>query len=390
MTNITKAVRRGFTVLELLAVVAIIAVLAGLLIVSVRSASTAAREASTVARLSSISKAIAAFSQDHGYVPPILRDVEGRQGGDFALPPGPVGSDLTPNPSPLVPGGQDVYAEEIQSWYSITSLPVYLLGTGSREIDGYGFSPTFDADDSASERPALGIRSPGSDGAWGSTVYSNYATGGAPNIQWSSTQGMALESDKARSLYFNGKFRQLGTVYGPYLGLDQEGFIGKVLPINPPAVWDIGADGKEPYRVIDENSQDWDNPEARLVLLDGFGSPIEYFRQPYSPLNLSKSDTRNFSPSATEIVNSSLADVIRLRPFSFTSSDVDEDGQELTTGAFDSPLVGDLGPDAQDSSTSAALKAAPFALFSPGADLTYNAWVRSHPSNKDNILEIGR
>ena len=212
MTNITKAVRRGFTVLELLTVVAIIAVLAGLLIVSVRSASTAAREASTVARLSSISKAIATFSQDHGYVPPILRDVERSPRGGFALPPGPVGSDLTPNPSPPC-SRPETYSEEIQSWYSITSLPVYLLGTGSRETDGYGFSPTFDAGDSASERPAFGIRSPGPDGAWGSTVYSNYATGGGSKYSMVLYAGDGHWSLTRKSLYFNGKFRQLRAVY---------------------------------------------------------------------------------------------------------------------------------------------------------------------------------
>lgn len=389
MTNITKAVRRGFTVLELLAVIAIISVLAGLLIVSVRSASTAAREASTVARLSSISKAIAAFSQDHGYVPPILRNVEDRQELDFR-PPGPAGSDMTPNPSPPLASSPETYSEEIQSWYSITSLPVYLLGTGSRETDGYGYSAEYDPVDSLTERPSLGIRSPGPDGAWGSTVYSAYSTADAPNIGWSSKQGMSLESDRISSLYFNGKFRQLGPVYGPYLGLEQKGFIGKVLPLDPFVEWELGDEGPEPYRLIDENSLDWDNPESRLVLLDGFGNPIEYFRKPYAPSYLSKSDTRDFQPSTPSVDLSSLADVIRLRPFAFISSDVDEDGQELATGAYDSRLVSDLGPDARDSSTSVSLKTAPFALFSSGADRTYNAWVRSDPSNEDNIVEIGK
>ena len=284
---------RAFTVLELLAVIAIISVLAGLLIASVRSASTAAREASTVARLSSISKAIAAFSQDHGYTPPVLRNVEDRQELNFR-PPGPAGSDMTPNPSPPLASSPETYSEEIQSWYSITSLPVYLLGTGSREIDGYGYSPEYDPVDSLTERPSLGIRSPGPDGAWGSTVYSAYSTADAPNIDWSSKQGISLESDRISSLYFNGKFRQLGPVYGPYLGLEQKGSIGKVLPLDPIVEWEVGDEGPEPYRLIDENSLDWDNPEARLVLLDGFGNPIESFRRPYAPSYLSKSDSRDF------------------------------------------------------------------------------------------------
>lgn len=374
--------RSGFTVIELLVVIAVIIVLTGLLLAGLRAATGAARDADSKSRFRAIAQALAAFQADHGYFPPILR------GGLIANRQGPAWNDVVPNPSPLSPD----YAVEMQSWYSMTSLPEYLLGIGGRDVDGYG---QYDGDSNSSfERPTLGIRSPGADGAWGSTLYTASSGNNLP-------LGAALQEDRLRAFYVDPtanpnsiRFRRPGPVYGPYLGLEQAGLLGKILPSN--ANWSVNDQEPEPVQVIDENSLAWTDPAARLVMLDSYGNPIEYFRSPYAPGELSKRDVRDFLsdggsnlPEEPGYQPSTLADVIRLRPFTFTA---DESALGDGTGAYDSPLVQDLGPEALDprGSTTLSLKAARWALFSGGADKTYNPWVRSSELNEDNIVEIGK
>ena len=185
---------------------------------------------------------------------------------------------------------------------------------------------------------------------------------------------MSLESDRISSLYFNGKFRQLGPVYGPYLGLEQKGFIGKVLPFDPLVEWELGDEGPEPYRLIDEKQPRWIIPSRDSFSLMVLAIPSSTFDSHTHLRTFPNLTPVIFQPSTPSVDLSSLADVIRLRPFAFISSDVDEDGQELEPGRTTQD-VSDLGPDARDSSTSVSLKTAPFALFSSGADRTYNAWV---------------
>lgn len=371
--------RSAFTVIELLVVIAVIIVLAGLLLAGLRAATGAARDADSKSRFRAIAQALSAFQADHGYFPPVLR------GGLLPDRKGPAWNDVVPNPSP-----SSNYAIEMQSWYSMTTLPEYLLGTGGRDIDGYG---QYAGDsNSTTERPALGIRSPGTDGAWGSTLYASASSNNLP-------VGAALQEDRLRAFYVDPnanpisiRFRRPGPVYGPYLGLEQAGLLGKILPSN--ANWSINDQEPEPLRVITENDLAWTDPAARLVMLDSYGNPIEYFRSPYAPGQLSKRDVRDFLggpdlPDAPNYQPSTLADVIRLRPFDFT---VDESADGDGTGAFDSRLVDDLGPEARDApgSTTLALKTARWALFTGGADKTYNPWVRSSELNKDNIVEIGK
>lgn len=375
----SRTSRSGFTVIELLVVIAVIIVLTGLLLAGLRAATGAARDADSKSRFRAIAQALAAFQGDHGYFPPILR------GGLLSDRNGPAWSDVVPNPSPT-----SDYSIDIQSWYSMTALPEYLLGAGGRDIDGYG---QYDGDsNSTTERPALGIRSPGSDGAWGSTLYASGPNNNLP-------VGAALQEDRLRAFYvdpdanpFSIRFRRPGPVYGPYLGLEQAGSLGKILPSN--ATWSVNDQEPEPVQLITENDLAWTDPAARLVMLDSYGNPIEYFRSPYAPGQLSKRDVRDFLggpdlPDDSDYQPSTLADVIRLRPFTFTADEsVDGDG----TGAFDSRLVDDLGPEARDipGSTTLALKTARWALFSGGADKTYNPWVRSSELNEDNIVEIGK
>ena len=369
---------RGFTVLELLVVIAIVAVIAGLLLASLRGATDRSRAVKTRSIMRAVSIGLDAFKSDHGYHPVVLSgNSSGRQG--------PAWRDVVPAPVPIVgntPFPLPDYAVDMQRWYSITTIPEFLLGAGGREADGYG---TTEIDiNSSGERPALGIRSPGIDGAWGSTIF-----------------GSGLLEDRAFGLYEDPsanpsqmRLRNPGRVYGPYLGLEGDIRLGKVLPANtwpaaPSSEAQAEAVGQDPIRLIDENSQDWLNPDAKLVLLDPFDRPIEYFCNPYAPGDPSSVDQRksagvNGATPPIPPMRPSLADIIRLRPSAF-GSESEFDGN-ISADVFNSHVRDLRG----DFSASIAARTASYALFSSGADGAYNPWLRAHPLNSDNIVEFGR
>ena len=366
---------RAFTVLELLVVVAIIAVIAGLLLASLRGASDASRVAKTRGIMRAVSVGLDAFKSDHGYHPVVLN-------GNSQDRDGPAWRDVTPAPVPIV-GNQPFpladYQVDMQRWYSMTTIPEYLLGVGGRDSDGYGAT---DIDvNSTGERPALGIRSPGLDGAWGSTIF-----------------GAGRFEDRAFGLYEDPsanaaqmKLREPGRVYGPYLGIEGDVRLGKILPA---ATWTAAPSseeqaneiGQDPVQVIDENSQDWLNPDAAIVLLDPFDRPIEYFCNPYSPGDPSSIDQRKSTGISGSVppMRPSLADIVRLRPSSF-GSESEFDGN-VSADVFNSHVRDLRG----DFSASIAARTASYALFSGGIDGAYNPWLRAHPLNSDNIVEFGR
>ena len=114
-----------------------------------------------------------------------------------------------------------------------------------------------------------------------------------------------------------------------------------------------------------------------FVLLDGYGNPIEYFRSPYASGDLTRKSDQKWiantdDPDLASTIH--LGDIIRLRPFAFaaTEADVNVDQDGDGTGAL-LQFVQDLSGDA---STSLELKSAEWAIFSGGADQTYNPWVR--------------
>ena len=369
---------RGFTVLELLVVIAIVAVIAGLLLASLRGATDRSRAVKTRSIMRAVSIGLDAFKSDHGYHPVVLAgNSSGRQG--------PAWRDVIPAPVPIVgnnPFPLSEYAINMQRWYSITTIPEFLLGVGGREADGYG---TTEIDiNSSGERPSLGIRSPGLDGAWGSTIF-----------------GSGRFEDRALALYEDPsanpsqmRLRNPGRVYGPYLGLEGDIRLGKVLPANtwpaaPSSEAQAEAIGQDPIRVIDENNQDWLNPDAKLVLLDPFDRPIEYFCNPYAPGDPSSVDQRksagvNGATPPIPPMRPSLADIIRLRPSAF-GSESEFDGN-ISADVFNSHVRDLRG----DFSASIAARTASYALFSSGADGAYNPWLRAHPLNSDNIVEFGR
>jgi prepilin-type N-terminal cleavage/methylation domain-containing protein len=204
---VRRAGGRGFTLVELLVVMAIIAVLASLLIVGVGAATRRAQRGNTAALLTSLSQAISRFKSDNGYYPPVLGDPRSLAAGGAALgwatnlpfsvgpAPGavanfmPTGSlgwmrDLLPPPLKVYSAGtrtkvaQWTSAESraLQRWNSVTSLAEYLVGPGDRAQDGFGIcgdmpdSMPSDPKRGLREVPREGIRAPGVDGVWGAAL----------------------------------------------------------------------------------------------------------------------------------------------------------------------------------------------------------------------------
>ena len=66
--------RPGFTVVELLVVMAIIILLIGVLLVGLSQAAGTAQKAQTQFLMNSMAAALAKFKGDHGYLPPVLGD----------------------------------------------------------------------------------------------------------------------------------------------------------------------------------------------------------------------------------------------------------------------------------------------------------------------------
>jgi prepilin-type N-terminal cleavage/methylation domain-containing protein len=164
--------RGGFTLVEMLVVIALIIILLSLLIVGLNLATRTAQTSNTRSLMQSIRQALTRFKEDVGFYPPVLNDARV----------------LWESPLP----GASGYAQDIQGWYSRTALAEFLVGYGPHTVDGYG-------DPAVGEVPATGIRTPGRDGVWGA----------GPN-------GLFTERNPVLT----------GQVFGPYFELGDERLIG--------------------------------------------------------------------------------------------------------------------------------------------------------------------
>ena len=366
---------RGFTIVELLIVIAVIIMLMGILIVAINAATRTAQGTNTRALMSSMKQALVRFKGDIGYLPPVLGntsaaiDVDPQNHGLRKLFD-PRGEGMPPtwgDGDDVLPDGPDgnangAYRDNIQDWYSVTSLAEYLLGYGHHNQDGYGYispgqgGPLYDGSSPTEpdERPPEGIRDPGHDGVWGATINVD-ADGGLA----SRMGGISGSVD-------------IGKVYGPYLELRDEQAVAGV-------EWDPA---KQEFEVRFPGDSNYD-PFGPKVLLDYWGKPIRYYRRLYAPGDL-RSPYRRMNRTPPLLPEPTLADVFLLRPY-----EVDPGG------AIDSTYADDDG----DTTITATLKSAEFALFSSGPDRAFDDTTRYDAldnnddgvdySNEDNIVELG-
>lgn len=346
--------RVGFTVVELLVVLAIIILLVGILLVGLNQAAGTAQAAQTRFLMNSMSAGLVQFKRDHGYLPPVLGD--GSQFGGAGTPNNLLGWSrdviLAPAWSPGNPSGGEVAGR--QAWFSVTSPSEYLLGYGDRTADGYGLLGSIsDVNVNAPayyETPPLGFRAPGGDGAWGALFNPRAGFESLPGVYAARNPGNAglpyVPDPSGGSSVANDTLLR-GRIFGPYLELKDENLLGGLRP-----------DGS----VARPEEPDYDiRPK---VILDYWGTPIRYYRNPYN----------GGDPGAT-IDSLDLADVFSLRPWSFKEG-------VLVEGVADSN---------GDRSSSSQLQSAEFALMSLGADRrqTPGTRVDQDEFNSDNIVELG-
>ncbi|MCZ6611852.1 MAG: type II secretion system protein [Planctomycetota bacterium] len=336
---------RGFTIVELLIVIAVIIVLLSIVIVAVNAATRTAQSASTLTLMNSMKQALVRFKADIGYYPPVL--------GRVADPVDRL-RELFPPPDPDPPAS---YQDRIQNWWSSAAMAEYLLGYGNHEQDGYGIVPANEPiRDWDQETPPLGIRHPGSDGVWGATQ-NGMMTGGLDDRM---LHGTIHGSETAPFGIDQGK------VYGHYLELKDERLIAGVM--YPGGTLQTYFPGD----AVPGGLSFEDLPKA---IVDYWGQPIRYFRQVYRSGDI-RSVYRSRDPN---VPTPTLADVFVLRPF------------DLKPGsAIDSVFADDAG----DTSITHALRTAEFALLSAGPDRALDESARRDPAdkderNKDNIVEIG-
>ncbi|MBC02476.1 MAG: hypothetical protein CMJ34_04110 [Phycisphaerae bacterium] len=346
-------VRVGFTVVELLVVLAIIILLVGILLVGLTQAAGSAQAAQTRFLMNSMAAGLVQFKRDHGYLPPVLGD--GSQFGGAGTPNNLPGWSrdviLAPAWSPNDPGGPAIAGR--QAWFSLTSPAEYLLGYGNRTGDGYGLVGSIsDAPvDSPGyfETPTLGFRAPGGDGAWGAVFNPRQGFESLTGVYAARNPGNAnlpYVSDPSGGSSANNTLVR-GRIFGPYLELKDENLLGGLRP-----------DGSI------SRPEDPDYDIRPKVILDYWGTPIRYYRNPY-----------NGGDPAAVTRSLDLSDVFALRPWSF------EEGV-LVEGVADAN---------GDRSSSSQLQSGEFALMSLGADRRETPGTRVDESefNRDNIVEIG-
>lgn len=172
--------RAGFSLVELLLVVAIVGLLVGLLIVALNKVRASGEKTSTEQLMRAIDMGLAQFKSDHGFLPPLLDDTIAANGS----------TELVPYPLTNL---RDI------RYYSTLSLAPYLLGVGDLNGDG-------DLDEYDDGVAGAGFRDPGRDRSWG---YQYVGPNGRGRRQYWRDQEKTI-----------GNVRQIpGQIYGPYLAV---------------------------------------------------------------------------------------------------------------------------------------------------------------------------
>ena len=238
---------RGFTIVELLIVIAVIILLLSILIVAVNAATRTAQSASTRTLMNSMKQALVRFKADIGYYPPVLGDVSPTDftpdNHDLRKLFDPRGEDLIAGTAddilPLMPDGSPNpnYSLNVQAWYSVATPADYLIGYGNDQQDAYD---------------GLGIRHPGPDAVWEATIY-----GAADGSLGARNAGTGPAS--------------AGKVYGQYLELKDERLL---------ATTDGSTDANGNLILFFPGEGNY-NPDHPKIIVDYWGNPIRYYRQVY-------------------------------------------------------------------------------------------------------------
>jgi type II secretory pathway pseudopilin PulG len=343
----------GFSIVELLVVIAIIIALLGALLAALSLAGRRAQAANTQQFMTTISQGLTQFQGDIGYLPPVLGKAPWTAGAStIANARDYMGQPAWVLNSSGQPSQQSI--NELQQWFSFTTLPEYLLGYGDRTQDGHGAFGTAPAGSQGSKEQLLGIRSPGDDGYWNG-IFNPRA--GAPGTLAARNP---LNTTAAYSPASANNAAIQGAVFGPYLQLTDSTTLGSI----------SGFDAAGDPIIVFPGDQGY-NPTQPKVFVDYWGAPITYYRKAFV-----SADLKTYERFSSNQTPRDLGDIFALRPAEYRP------GEDLV-GVADG-----LG----DNTTLGRLKSANYAILSRGPDKAWERLVRRDENgfNRDNIVEAGQ
>lgn len=314
---------------EILVTMTIIVILIGLLVVAAGGARSAAIGATTQSRLNALSQAATRFEADTGYLPPLLDNDRASIDGI--------------EPSRTMSAGRPAYLTVAQRRYSYTSPAEYLLGYGDAAQDGHD---------------GLGIHRPGDDGYWRASLNDS-----APLGRYELAERKPQRSG------------QLGQVLGPYVDLDDPDMLGAIGWDN--GAWDGSIDPATNQPVVYYPGDSGYHDDAPKVIVDGWGTPIRYYRINHPPLDPTNEYLPDYEPEDGWRYRPSLAEHFVLRPWEFDDAEstvwwfTDASGQKWGDYSSEGGSVGNGDPSIPRSLTTAR-----FAFVSAGPNRRIYDWAR--------------